>query len=340
MTVAEIGLGLQSDKRPGDYARLASLAEEHGFDVLSVFGDLMYQPPIFPLLEMAAATRRVRLGTACLNPYSLAPYEIAGQLAALDLASDGRAYLGLARGTWLGAVGIAQPRPLTALAEAAEVIYRLLGGDTGGYEGDMFRLEPGTRLRYAVRRPHPPLLLGAWGPKGAALAGRIADEIKVGGSANPAMVPVIRERVRAGAEWTGRDPGDIGIVLGAVTVVDTDGAAARARARTEVAMYLAVVAELDPTAEVPADLLARVRDLVGAGHDRAAGELIPDDVLDMFAFSGTPEQVAAQAQALIDAGVRRVEFGTPHGLDDDLGVHLLGTAVLPLLDRARSGSTT
>ncbi|MFC7388134.1 LLM class flavin-dependent oxidoreductase [Sphaerisporangium rhizosphaerae] len=334
MRPAEIGLGLQSDKRPGDYARLARVAEEHGFDVLSVFGDLMYQPPLYPLLEMAAATQHVRLGPACLNPYSLAPYEIAGQIAALDLASAGRAYLGLARGTWLGAVGIARPRPLTALAEAAEVVYRLLGGDDTGYEGEVFRLEAGTLLRYPVQRVRPPLLLGTWGPKGAALAGRIAEEIKVGGSANPAMVPVIRDRVRAGAEAAGRDPGEVGVVLGAVTVVDTDGAAARARARTEVAMYLAVVADLDPTAEIPDDLLVRVRDLVAAGEDRAAGELIPDDILDLFAFSGTPEQVAAQAQALIDAGAHRVEFGTPHGLDDEQGIRLLGAEVLPLLNRS------
>jgi 5,10-methylenetetrahydromethanopterin reductase len=333
VTAVEIGLGLQGDKRAGDYARLARSAEEHGFDVLTVFGDLMYQPPIFPLLEMAAATERVRLGAACLNPYSMAPYEIAGQLAALDLASHGRAYLGLARGTWLGAVGIDQPRPLTALAEAAEVVYRLLRGDTAGYEGRVFRLAPGTALRYPVHRADPPLLLGAWGPRGAALAGRIADEIKVGGSANPAMVAVIRDRVLAGALGAGRAADDIGIVLGAVTVVDTDGAAARARARTEVAMYLAVVADLDPTAELPADLLARVKELVDLGRHEAAGRLIPDDLLDLFAFSGTPEQVAAQAQALIDAGVRRVEFGTPHGLTDQRGVELLGSAVLPLLRR-------
>ncbi|GAA0408956.1 hypothetical protein GCM10009530_71720 [Microbispora corallina] len=329
----EIGLGLQSDKRAGDYARLARGAEEHGFDVLTVFGDLMYQPPIFPLLEMAAVTGRVRLGAACLNPFSMAPYEIAGQVAALDLASDGRAYLGLARGTWLGAVGIGQPRPLTAIEEAAEVVYRLLRGDSGGYEGRVFRLLPGTALRYPVRRPDPPLLIGAWGPKGAALAGRIADEIKVGGSANPAMVAVIRDRVRAGALAAGRAGEEVGIVFGAVTVVDADGAAARDRARAEVAMYLAVVAELDPTVEIPADLLARVRELVGAGRHRDAGRLVPDDLLDLFAFSGTPEQVAAQAQALIDAGVRRVEFGTPHGLADMRGVDLLGSAVLPLLRR-------
>jgi len=339
MIRVEIGLGLQSDKRAGDYARLARSAEVWGFDVLSVFGDLMYQPPIFPLLEMAAVTERVRLGAACLNPYSMAPYEIAGQVAALDLASNGRAYLGLARGTWLGAVGIDQPRPLTVLAEAVQVIYRLLRGDPEGFAGKVFRLAPGTVLRYPVQRPEPPLLLGTWGPKGAALAGRIAQEIKVGGSANPAMVPVIRDRVRVGAHQAGRSVDDVGLVFGAVTVVDTDGAAARARARTEVAMYLAVVADLDPTVEVPADLLGRIKELVDAGRHEQAGRLIPDDLLDLFAFSGTPEQVAAQAQRLIDAGVRRVEFGTPHGFTADRGVELLGSAVLPLLRREPATAT-
>ncbi|MCY1136739.1 LLM class flavin-dependent oxidoreductase [Actinoplanes sp. Pm04-4] len=329
----EIGLGLQSDKPAGTYARLARSAEAAGFDVLTVFGDLMYQPPIFPLLEMAGATSRVRLGPACLNPYSMAPYEIAGQIAALDLASHGRAYLGLARGTWLGAVGLPQPRPLTALAEAAEVVARLLRGDRDAYTGRMFSLEKDTILRYERHRPEVPLLLGAWGPQGAALAGRIAGEIKVGGSANPDMVPVIRDRLALGAAQAGRDVDEIGIVLGAVTVVDTDGEAARAKARTEVAMYLAVVAELDPTVTLPDGLVAEVGVLVDAGRDQEAGKLIPDVVLDRFAFSGTPAQVAAQAQNLIDAGVRRVEFGTPHGLTDDRGVELLGAEVLPLLSR-------
>ncbi|MPZ26450.1 MAG: LLM class flavin-dependent oxidoreductase [Micromonosporaceae bacterium] len=336
----EVGLGLQADKRPGDYARLARRAEADGFDVLSVFGDLMFQPPIAALLEMAAATDRVRLGPACLNPYSMAPYEIAGQVAALDLASRGRAYLGLARGTWLAEVGIGQTRPLATLADAVEVVYRLLGGNPDGYQGTVFRLAPGIRLGYPVQRPDPPLLIGAWGPRGVALAGRIADEVKVGGSANPELVPVIRDRVRAGALAAGRDPDEVGVVFGAVTVVDPDGAAARTRARTEVAMYVAAVADLDPTVTVPPDLLVRVRELVDAGEHVAAGRLVPDDVLDRFAFAGTPEQVAQRAQALIDAGVRRVEFGTPHGLTDAGGVALLGSVVLPLLRRTPGGVRT
>lgn len=333
---ARTGIGLQSDKHPGEYAALAGLAEAHGIDVVSVFSDLLYQPPIAALLEIADATEHVELGAACWNPYTLHPYEIAGQLATLDLASHGRAYLGLARGTWLGAVGVEQPRPLRYLREAVEMVDVLLAGEGRGYQGEVFTLSPGTRLRYEVQRPDPPLLLGTWGPLGAALAGELADELKLGGTANPAMVPLTRERLGPGAEAAGRDARDVGIVVGAVTVVDDDGAAARRRARSEVAMYLDVVAELDPTIEVPQELLDGVRHHLEQQDHEAAGALIPDEVLDLFAFSGTPEHVARQAQALFDAGADRVEFGTPHGLTAVGGVDLIGARVLPLLNLERA----
>lgn len=332
-SAVQIGLGVQSDKAPGDYARLAVLAEQHGFDVLSVYADLLFQPPIVALLEMAAATRRVRLGAACWNPYTLHPYEIAGQVAALDAVSGGRAYLGLARGSWLGAIGVQQPRPQAHLREAVTMIRALLTGDDAGLPGELYPLEAGAQLRYPLPARMPPVLIGTWGPRTAALAGEVADEIKVGGSSNPAMVGVIRERLAAGCRRAGRSTEAVGIVFGAVTVVDEDGAAARATARREVAMYLAVVADLDPTVSLPVTLLPEVQRLVRAGDHDAAGRLIPDDVLDWFAFSGTPEQVAAQARRLIDAGVSRVEFGTPHGLTGVGGVELLGRRVLPMLAR-------
>lgn len=330
---AEIGLGLQSDKPAGAFAELARAAEHHGVDVISVFSDLLFPPPLAPLLEMAAATDRVRLGAACWNPYTLHPYEIAGQLAQLDAVSDGRAYLGLARGTWLDAIGLAPTRPVAHLAEAAGHIRALLAGDGAGYDGTIYPLQPGIRLRYPVRRTRVPLLLGTWGPRGAALAGRIADELKIGGTANPAMATVMRERIAVGAREVGRDPDEVRLVVGAVTVVDGDGTAARTAARREVAMYLDAVAELDPTVTLPAGLLDEVRAGLAAGDHAAAGAAIPDDVLDLFAFSGTPAQVAAQAQALIDVGVGRVDFGTPHGLTDAGGIDLIGREVLPLLRR-------
>lgn len=326
-----VSLGLQTDKAPGEYARLATIAEDLGFDGVSVFSDLLYQPPVAALLEMAAATSRIRLGCACWNPYTLHPYEIAGQFAAVDAASSGRAYLGLAKGSWLEAIGVESPRPIAHLRDAVGVVQALLSGHGAGYAGEVFRVEPGVRLRYPVERRRAPILIGSWGPLGMALAGELADEIKVGGSANPAMVGVVRDRLRAGLERAGRVEGDVGVVLGAVTVVDRDGDVARAHARRQVAMYLDVIAGLDPTVTLPAGLLPSIRERLANGDDEGAGRLVPRDVLDLFAFSGTPDDIAAHAHRLIEAGVDRIEFGTPHGIDSAEGIALLGREVLPQL---------
>ena len=187
----------------------------------------------------------------------------------------------------------------------------LLAGDQSGVAGEVFRLEPGVALRYERFRQRVPLMIGSWGPRTLALAGQIADEVKIGGSANPAMVSVVHDRVAHGAAKGHRSVDDVRIVAGAVSVVDEDGAAARALARSEVAMYLAVVAELDPTASVPDDVLDRVKERVAAGDHRGAGRAIPDEVLDLFAFSGTPGQVAAQMNAALRRRRRPSRAGNP-----------------------------
>lgn len=297
----EVGLGLQSDKTPDEYLALARRAEAGGFDVVSVYHDLLYQPAIAPLLLMARETERVRLGPAALNPYTLHPVEIAGQIAALDAASGGRAYLGLVQGSWLDRLGIEPRRPLTALRETVEIVRRLLAGDRSGLAGEVFSLAAGAGLAYEPLRREVPLMIGTWRPRTAAFAGEVAHELKIGGSANPDMVRLVRE-------WIGND--DVAIVVGAVTVVDLDGRAARERARAEVEPYLGVVAHLDPTLEL----------------ERGA-----EPPLDRFVLAGTPEEVAAQARRLLDAGAGRVEFGTPQGLTTSGGVDLLARRVLPLL---------
>jgi 5,10-methylenetetrahydromethanopterin reductase len=180
-------------------------------------------------------------------------------------------------------------------------VRRLLAGDRSGFEGEHFRLAPGGGFHYEPRRPAVPLMLGTWRQRTAAYAGQVAQEVKIGGCANPDMV----RRMRS---WIGNDA--VGIVVGAVTVVDEDGSLARERAREEVAMYLEVVGDLDPTLVLE------------------PGEPAP---LDRFVIAGTPEEVAAQARRLFDAGVARVEFGTPQGLTTAGGVRLLADRVLPLL---------
>jgi 5,10-methylenetetrahydromethanopterin reductase len=298
------GLGLQSNKRPGDYAALARRAEADGFDVVTVFNDLFFQPALPALLEIANATERVRVGAACLNPFTLHPVEIAGQVAALDLASAGRAYLGLAAGAWLDRLALDTKRSLTAISETWEIVGRLLAGDDSGFAGELYSLAAGNVLAYEPVRRDVPLLVGTWSPRLTAFAAEHAAELKVGGSANPALARIVKDRLAAS---------ETKLVFGAVTVVDEDDARAREHARREVALYLPVVGALDPTIELPED------------------DEIPDELLDRFAFSGEPARIVEQARALFDAGVDRIEFGTPHGIDERRGVELLGSHVLPEL---------
>jgi 5,10-methylenetetrahydromethanopterin reductase len=253
------------------------------------------------LLAIARVTEHVRIGPAALNPQTLHPVEIAGQIAALDAASDGRAYCGLVTGSWLEQLGLDEERPLTRLREAVAIVRRLLAGDRSGFAGELFTLAPGAGLAYAPRRPEVPLLIGTWSPRAAAFAASVADEVKIGGCANPDMVRLMRS-------WLG--PDGPRIVVGAVTVVDLDGAAARLHAQNQVQMYLDVVAQLDRTIEL------------------APGQPPP---LDKFVIAGTPEEVAAQARTLIEAGADRIEFGTPQGLTTADGVALLCDRVLPEL---------
>jgi 5,10-methylenetetrahydromethanopterin reductase len=270
----EFGLGLRGDTP--DVKRVARLADESGFAAISVFNDFGYGEPLPVALAAAQATERVRVGVACYNPFALTADEIARQFSVLDLVSGRRAFVGLARGAWLDKAGVAQPHPLAAIRGAAARINHVIGRDV-------------------------PLLIGGWGERVARLAGEIGDELKVGGSANPDLVPVMRNRLGSSR---------VDLVFGAVTVVDEDGQAARAVARERVAMYVDVIGRLDPTLSGTLDLDS-------------------DEVLDRFAFAGTPRDLALQARRLFDAGVSRVEFGQPFGLEPYAGVELLAKRVLP-----------
>jgi len=317
-----ITIAFQTDKPLTAYGPLATTVEQYGFDGVSVYNDMLYQPAWLPLWEMARATQRVRVGVAAVNPFTCHPINLAGHIALIHDAAGGRAYLGLARGGWLDFLGLDPPRAVTALREACECVRHLLSGSTEPYPGEIFPLAGGDTLRWPIERRTVPLLLGSWGARTLRACLPYIDEVKLGGTANPAVIPHMRRHI---------DAAEVDIVIGAVTVVDRDGRAARDAVRREVALYLPVVADLDPTVTIEPDRLARIKTAAAQYDFDAAAALISDDLLTRFAFAGTPDEVAEQAHTLFAAGAARVEFGTPHGRTTEDGLRLLGERVLPAL---------
>jgi 5,10-methylenetetrahydromethanopterin reductase len=224
-------------------------------------------------------------------------------------------------------VGVAQPRPVQTLREAVLLVRHLLGRRTEAFDGEVFCHPAGGLLHYAPMRNHVPITIGTWGQVTARLAGELADEIKIGGSANPAMVGVLKPALLAGSRQADRSDNTVGICLGAVTVVDADREAARALARREVALYLPVVAGLDPTTDP--EWLARLKAANARGDVDALMGDISDATLDRFAFAGSPDDLIRQVAAIAGAGATRVEFGTPLGSDPVAAIRLLGERVLP-----------
>lgn len=319
-------IALQTDKPLAMYGRLAQVVESYQFDGVTVYNDLLYQPAWLPLLEIARHTSHVRIGPAAVNPFTCHPINIAANAALLDEASNGRAYLGFARGAWLDVVGLQPQEGPQQLREAMACVRHLLQKRTDPLPGNYFPLAGGAVFKWTAVNPDIPFLLGSWGAKTIAACQPFVAEVKLGGTANPSVVRWLRQKLDAAAPAPG-------IVVGAVTVVSTERAAALALARREVALYLPVVARLDPTLNLDPTQLARIETAVQRQDWETAAAHISDDLLHQFAFAGTPPEIAQQALALFAAGANRVEFGTPHGLTSQEGLRLLGEKVLPAVRR-------
>ncbi len=267
--------------------------------MISVFHDLLYQPAIYPLLLIARATERVRIGPAALNPSTLHPVELAGQAAALDLASGGRAYLGLVAGAWLDRLGLDERRPVQRMREAVEIVRRLHAGDRSGFAGDLFTLAPGAGLEYEPARRRDP-----------------ADDRHLEAAHGRAR----RRGRRRGQDRRLREPGD-----GAADArVDRerrgrDRRSARSRSwtRTETRR-----AHVPPTRSgcTSRSSAASIRHSA-PGRRRSRSSCWP----------GRRTRSPRRHERLLDAGVKRVEFGTPQGLSTARGVELLCDRVLPLV---------
>lgn len=328
----ELSIAFQTDKKASDYIALAQLVNEYAFDVVSVYCDAPFHPSYGPLLLMAPYIQHARAGAAAISPSRIHPIDIASQTALLEDVSNNGVYLGLARGAWLQDHGIQELRPaITTIRETIEIVTKLLRGESAEYAGKVFTIAEHVQATYPIPQELPPILIGTWGKRLCALAGELADEVKVGGSANPDLVPIIQAYIAVGEQKVSREVESVGVVMGAVTVVDDDREHARRMAKRAVALYLPVVASLDTTLDISPELIVRIRDFVNQHDYESAVQNISDELLERFAFAGTSDDIIRQCEALFSAGARRIEFGTPHGIDSIKGIKLLGETVLPAL---------
>jgi probable F420-dependent oxidoreductase len=137
--------------------------------------------PLAPLMAVADATTKIRVCPLVLNNDFHHPVQLAQELATIDQLSEGRLEVGMGAGhsfTEYGAVGLTfDPAPVrkARLAEAVEIVRRLLDGETLTYVGNHYRLLEVKTLR--SRQERVPILVGVNGKEALAHAARHADII-------------------------------------------------------------------------------------------------------------------------------------------------------------------
>jgi probable F420-dependent oxidoreductase len=231
-----------------EWQEYARRAEALGYDVFlipdHVENRLAYGPA---LMAASDVTTGLHIASFVLDNDFRHPVFVASEAATLDLLSDGRFELGIGAGHLkvdYERSGIPFDAPgvrLARLKESVGIIKGLFGDEPVTFHGEHYRVTELVGSPKPVQRPHPPVLIGAGGPKALAFAAQEADIVAVtvpaipGGGLDATYIALERveqqvARVRAAAAAR-FDQIELTILSQRVVITDDRQAAAEVIAR-------------------------------------------------------------------------------------------------------------
>jgi 5,10-methylenetetrahydromethanopterin reductase len=289
------------DERLPAFARAA---ERDGFDELWVAEDCFAAGGLALAATALALTETLTVGIGLLPAAVRNPAIAAMELATLARLHPGRAAAAFGHGVdaWMRQIDARPADRLSLLEETVAAVRALLAGESLTVAGRHVRLD-GVELDLPLPAP-PPVLIGTTGPRGLAIAARVADGIVLPEGSGPAAV-----------RWAREQAGGRTIVYAWLRVAD-DAQAAVSALRPAVAAWAA-------SGNYP-----RLAELAGLPADGT----VDDAFVRSIAVAGDPPQCARAVEALWDAGADTVVLVPP--LDDGAEqVARFAAAVRPLLAR-------
>lgn len=217
-----IGLKLSQDAPIESFRAVWQIADDAGFDHCWAFDHLVTLDAsgkartVFEgwtlLGAMAAATKRTRIGLLVGGMIYRHPALLAKQAVTVDHLSGGRLEFGIGAG-WapiehemygIGSVD----HPARRLSEGLRVVTMLWTQDQSSFEGRYYRLRNAVANPKPIQQPHPPIWVGAGGPRILRIAARYADVWNPAGE-GLAAAKAAGQQLRALCEEIGRDPAEI-----------------------------------------------------------------------------------------------------------------------------------
>ena len=272
-----------------DYATLLGVAqatEELGFDAFFrsdhylKMGDGSGLPgptdPWITLGALAAATKRIRLGTLVSPVTFRLPGQLAVAVAQVDAMSAGRVELGLGAG-WFDAEHAAYGIPFPSLGDRFGMLEEQLAiitglwttpvGDTFSFTGKHYTVTDSPGLPKPVQQPRPPIVMGGGGQKRTPrLAAAYAADFNAAFDGVEGTQASF-ERVRAAVQAASRPADSMVYSIAQVVCCGRDEAEIARRAA-------AIGREPDELrqhglAGTPAEIVAKLKQFAGIGAERA-----------------------------------------------------------------------
>ena len=309
----EFGVGLTTEKNFEDVLWEAKRAEELGFSFIG-FPDMPYNfMEIYPYIAACAQrTSRIQLGPYVTNPLTRHPSVTASAMATLNVMSEGRAFLALGRGDSAVKQLGWRPAPWKQYRQSIEDMRRWMRGEAVDVPGAP------TPLQLKFTEGEVPISLGLFGPRGAKVAGELAD-CATTECADIGSVKWFNELSQKAAKDAGRERVDFEVSV--ATFVSDDIRKAREICRWEPEALMNLIWQMMrtyPIEELPASMTKGFEDIAREKdfwhkynwdtHAMQAEEhksLVTDEMVDRFCVLGSVKACIDKLREFQKIGVDR-----------------------------------
>ncbi len=296
---------------PFQGATLAREDEEFGFDTRYFGENYCFNSDVFSELRDAArATKRIKLATGVTNTVTKHPSVVASSIAAVQVASGGRAICGIGKGdSAVGVIGRGPQRHDEFVADTA-MIRTYLAGRSVPINGWDSRLQWLDSFKNEYKPV--PIEIMCSGSRTIQAACALADRITLAVGAAPeriewAMTLINEELAKLGRS---RSEVQVGALVAIVLDDDRDRAAERLRTRTKGQAHMSSFAVKDAASQPP--MMRLVTEKLRVKYDykfhnsqevNPLVEFVPKEFATWFGIGGPASYAIDRLGALVQAGV-------------------------------------
>lgn len=332
LPLGKLDPGLREPETPldiRDFARLASVAEEVGLGAVLV--EETKDDPFQLLALGATTTSRIQLGTSVAMAFPRSPTATAMSAWSLQKVSNGRFVLGL--GTQVRAhverrYGLRWSAPAPWIRDYVNAMRAVWAcwqhGTPLHFESEHYTLNLMVPLFNPGPIDHPriPVHLAAIGPNMCAVAGELADGVRLHPVCSAKFIDEeVVPAVARGAARTGRNVADVEICMKPLIATAPDAAALERVVRTvraRVAFYLSTPSYRRAFAVHGWEHIAEQASVLSrAQRWEELPALVDDELLHTIATVGTYDEIAAKLNERYADRVQRLEFSIPVNTEAD-----------------------